>query len=192
MLFRSPTSAILLCAALFPLALASGTEGTASSAASGYTILVPCGPEADTKHALVPDASGCQRISNIGAFSIATLAAPEEGVKIGFSATPDCTPSYTPSWDELAQLAQNQTCRSFVVGSNANGVTPDPNGPEAGKKTLMVTRRDGGLWRRAKEWSKRGSAGSGAGQGQGGAPVTSGGAGAVGEGVLAYVMLVNA
>lgn len=80
---------------------------------SPFTILLPCSASASS-HAIVPDAS-CQLVSPNGAFSVASLAVAEPNVALGFSSTPDCASTYTPDRDELVQLHQNQTCRSYVV-----------------------------------------------------------------------------
>ncbi|TKY85384.1 hypothetical protein EX895_005546 [Sporisorium graminicola] len=208
MLVNNTPASVLL---LFSCAAAIFSAPTQASSVS-YTILVPCGADADNKHAVVPDAYGCQKISNIGAFTIATLGKAEENVRIGFSPTPDCKQTYAPPLEELAQLAQNQTCRSFIVGPNANGVMLDPNGAEAGTKMLAATKRDetqqlkkdeeGSLWKRGvgeyvngflrKRTNGEDSAGAGTERNTNTEPVHPSGGPQTDQVVLSYVMLVNA
>uniref|UniRef100_V5EPU4 Uncharacterized protein n=2 Tax=Kalmanozyma brasiliensis (strain GHG001) TaxID=1365824 RepID=V5EPU4_KALBG len=95
------------------ICLALALASTPAFAKPSFTILLPCSASASS-HAIVPDAS-CQLVSPNGAFSVASLAATEPNVALGFSSTPDCASTYTPDRDELVQLHQNQTCRSFVV-----------------------------------------------------------------------------
>ncbi|CDR88515.1 uncharacterized protein SPSC_04342 [Sporisorium scitamineum] len=198
----NPAIAVLVlgCAALLPLTLASTKPPL-------YTILVPCGESSDNKHAVVPDASGCQRISNIGAFTIAAFGTFDKGVRLGFSSTPDCAKTYAPPTEEMVELQQNQICRSFVVGADANGIVRGQDGPESGSKALQATKRDGmqkreegegeeNLFKRASEvggfFRKRSDEKeTGEGHNPNTEPTQPNGANTAGV-TLSYVMLVNA
>lgn len=129
------TSILLSLGALLAVAQASPQ--------TSFTILVPCGPNVDNKHATVPDAFGCQRISNSGAFTVAALGTYDDNVRLGFSATPDCKQTYTPSPEDIQQLMQEQKCREFVMDPNAKQVGTDPNGVEAGLEVVAANKRDG-------------------------------------------------
>ena len=123
MLFGKRTQAnvvalVSLSTLLLPAALAADNP---------YPILVPCGSGSTNRHAIVPDASGCQQISDTGAFSIANLPTLEAGVRIGFSATADCKATYTPPYEELVKLQQSQNCTIYTM-SQAGSKPGNPGG----------------------------------------------------------------
>lgn len=94
-------------AAVLPFVAADGDR---------VTVLQPCGDaEHATAHAIVPDA-GCQKISDSGSFSLLALNM-DKHTKLGFSTTPDCKLTYTPSYDDLAKLMAGARCNTYVTGS---------------------------------------------------------------------------
>ncbi|GAK64688.1 uncharacterized protein PAN0_006d2903 [Moesziomyces antarcticus] len=102
-----------LGAAVLPFVAADGDR---------VTVLQPCGDaEHATAHAIVPDAV-CQKISDSGSFSLLALRV-DKHAKLGFSATPDCKLTYTPSYDDLAKLSAEARCNTYVTGSTQAGRT---------------------------------------------------------------------
>lgn len=130
MLFSKQVKLAALLGAAGPLVL------SALAAASSLTALMPCGEGAgDHPHAIVPDAS-CQKISETGAFSIMQLGDFAAGTALGFSATADCSSTYTPTHGDLVKIQECQNCTKYVIARNG-AVLHDGNGPEKNRYVLM-------------------------------------------------------
>lgn len=105
----------------------SSLVSAALAAEVSYQILIPCGASGASHHAIVPDASGCQKISESGAFSVASTGTFEHGVRIGFSADADCKRTYTPSLADLAKMQASQSC-TILVAQDSDGADPKKEG----------------------------------------------------------------
>lgn len=176
MLFSKPSNVV---------ALASVAVLFTTSTLATPTVLIPCGDGAQSQpHAIVPDAK-CQKISDTGAFTISNLDDVESGVKLGFSATPDCQATYVPSRSELVKLQESGTCRVYTV-DNANGEKQD----DAYKQKMNKRESSNALWHGFLIKRDHGHGGD-KGQQQQLAAAAQNGENEGTQAPLTYVMLVN-
>ncbi|SPO26493.1 uncharacterized protein UTRI_04082 [Ustilago trichophora] len=123
------------------LVAASSSSNGPSTPVIDSAILVPCGPAGEKAHAVVPDANGCQTISSSGAFVVSQLPNLPDGIKIGFAADPDCSKTYTPTYEELASLRDGEQCTVYLMDTrkSTTGTLREGMGPGTGLTSVPVT-----------------------------------------------------